>query len=70
MNATYKNPWHDGTQNYGPAMYTATSKPKEYRGVQVFERSGGFDYVQGGVCLTQRAGATRYKEVIDELLKA
>lgn len=67
----YKNPWHDGTPNYGPAMFRHQHKPLHtYNGVEVYRiHESHFDYVKEGVCLTQRAGATKYKEVIDNLLK-
>src|SRR5689334_6224148 len=66
--STYKNPWH--ADGYGPAFYSTDKKPMlTYRGVQVFKIcKERYDYVMNGVCLTQRAGATRAREVINAIL--
>jgi len=67
---TYRNPWYRPSVGGDPEFYTTDVKPMEHRGVLVYQRIKGrcWDYVKDGVCLTQRAGASRYREVIDELL--
>lgn len=67
--ATYRNPWHK-TVKGSPEFYTAYSdKPnKSYRGIDIYLRASGYDFVANGTCFTQRAGISRYKEVIDDIL--
>lgn len=65
----YENPWGDGTHAPRPHFYTSYEPPKfEYKGFQVFFRSGAWEYVFKGCCITQRAGSTLFKSIIDGLL--
>jgi hypothetical protein len=70
VSARYRNPWFSPMHGHDPEFYVTDAKPVEWRGVFVYQRLKGicWDYVKDGVCLTQRAGASRYREVIDELL--
>lgn len=68
MESTYKNPWHDGTQNYGPAFYTTNVTPTEYKGFKIYnvwERR--FDLVKSDVCAGQYAGLSGAKNLADIL---
>lgn len=64
----YENPWRPNPRTKPtPAAFTCPTPPRyHYRGFQVFHR-GDWDYVLNGVCVTMRAGASKYKEVIDGL---
>jgi hypothetical protein len=67
----YLNPW---AKKLGTAAYFERKGAPllSYRGFDIYEWSEfgypGFDYVYDGVCITQRAGVSKYKQVIDELL--
>lgn len=68
---SYQNPWHkphDAT--YGTAQYQNNGKVIcEYRGFQVIRvHDRHYDYVYKGKCVTQRAGASDPKPVIDGIL--
>ncbi len=66
----YKNPWHK-TLNVPKPEYYENNAPQvgEHRGVVVYKLfTHGYDFVLGGVCITQRAGISEYKKAIDELL--
>ena len=67
---TYRNPWQRGAKNDSPAIYTNNAPCiLEHRGVRVFrlnERS--FDFVLGDCAITQRAGASKAKDVINSIL--
>lgn len=67
---TYKNPWYEPGGKYGPPVYTHDKRPMiDYRGVRIFkvwERR--YDFVMNGVCITQRAGASKPRELIDDIL--
>ena len=67
----YKNPWwrKDRQRSYGPEFYVASDGPiHTYREVSIYTRFSSYDYVIDGVCITQRAGISKYKEVIDDIL--
>lgn len=66
----YKNPWWKSANNSSPEFYENNAKKiGSYRGIDVFEIfSAHFDFVKDGTCVTQRAGITKYKKAIDNLL--
>jgi hypothetical protein len=70
MITSYKNPWYEPGGKYGPPVYTCEKRPMiTYRGVQIFkvwERR--YDVVMNGVCITQRAGASNPRQLIDNIL--
>jgi len=75
MNTTFKNQyrnlWHKSLNVPKPEFYqnNAPQVRPEYRSVKVYKLfDRGYDFVFAGCCITQRAGVTRYREVIDELL--
>lgn len=64
---TYRNPWH--ANGHGPAEYATNARPTRYRGCLIYQRvPGGFDVVENGVCLAQRAGLRGAKKAIDRML--
>lgn len=68
--ATYRNPWHTGKEEYGPAFYTTDATPTEYRGYLIYQRVRGsvWDVVKDGVCVTQMAGPNGAREAVDRLV--
>lgn len=64
----YQNPWHDTDNDcYGPACYSTSAHPVEYKGFLIYERikSSVWDVVLDGVCVTQRAGLNGAKSYVD-----
>lgn len=66
----YRNPWHDKLNVRKPSHYENDAPMvAEYRGVQIFKLwDHAFDFVLAGTCITQRAGITEHKQVIDDML--
>ncbi len=70
MTNKYRNLWFKSCNIPRPEFYQNDApKVLEHRGVEVFKLwETSFDFVIGGACITQRAGASKAKAVIDEIL--
>lgn len=70
MKNRYRNPWHDELNVRKPPFYENDAPMvAEYRGVKIFKLfNRGYDFVLAGCCITQRAGITEHRKVIDEIL--
>lgn len=64
MEITYINPWYKNGQGYGPDCYRPDRKVDSINGFDIYYRAGCFDVVQDGVCRTQMAGPSGYKDWI------
>lgn len=66
----YKNPWANDLNQKKPEFYENNAPVVlEHRGVKVYKLwEKSFDFVFNGVCITQRSGASKAKEIIDSLL--
>lgn len=67
---SYVNPWHKPNGHQGPPIFQNYAPVIcEHRGFKVFRlHDRHYDYVFNGRCVTQRAGASKAKEVIDTIL--
>lgn len=69
---TITNPWHNPRSAYSPVQFVYRDKPLfTHRGVEVYKNdAGSWDYVVGGMAITQRAGFNKDRAplVIDEIL--
>jgi hypothetical protein len=76
MTATYRNPWYTPRGN-DPEYYTTSARPRQVDDVSIYHRIPGrsgygvWDYVRGGVCISQRAGCSgdddRIRQIIREI---
>jgi hypothetical protein len=70
MKNRYRNPWH-ATLNVKKPQFYENDAPcvAEYRGVRIYALwPNFFDFVLDSCCITQRAGITEHRKVIDEML--
>jgi len=70
MKNRYRNLWQKETRVLGPAFYENDAPcVLEYRTVKVYcLRPEFYDFVLNGACISQRAGITEARKVIDEYL--
>jgi hypothetical protein len=65
----YRNPWHDKLNVPKPSHYENDAPMvAEYRGVRIFKLfNRAYDFVLGDTCISQRAGITDHRKVIDDM---
>jgi hypothetical protein len=70
MKNKYRNPWHKDLNVPKPEFYENNAPAIcTHRGVKVYKRhESSFDYVWQDVCITQRSGASKPRELIDAIL--
>ena len=71
MKNKYKNPWRNENDYRDREKYFENNARLvlEYKNFKVYEiHDTHFDFVYGEMCIAQRAGVTKAKEVIDKII--